>query len=225
MYEFDEPYYEPTEADKILLEYVEKMKGALSKEFKARRETIEKENLRLVEENINLKALVGETSKRERELESQKKTLESDIKRKRLQELFQDFEHNLYKPNNSRKNKPKCNKCDDKRKLCFTSPSGKDMAENCECSNRDDFYTVSEYHCTEFILPERNYSGEELKGVTAWYKESDPDYDGYQSSMALRDMDIFKEGLFEEETENTYFRTKEDCQRYCDWLNSKTGGQ
>ena len=55
MYNYDEsPYYEPTIADEILIEYQQKMKDALLESIKSQIENIKQENIDLKEENKTL---------------------------------------------------------------------------------------------------------------------------------------------------------------------------
>ena len=55
-----------------------------------------------------------------------------------------------------------------------------------------------------------------------WYTEHrDKDYDWYGYASSNYVDDIYADGKNFEDIDRykTYFKSKEDCQKYCDWLN------
>jgi hypothetical protein len=160
---------------------------------------------------------VSEIESKERELEFRKEKLLREVRRERLSELMKEFKVITFEASNVWKKNEKCSKCNDKRQIEFMSPSGKPMNEPCECNKSYPHYEPEEKVCIEFRI-----NSTKKDCLSVWYKEhKDRDYDwyGYESSryvdefysddMKYEDIDKFK----------VFFKNKEDCQKYCDWLN------
>jgi hypothetical protein len=113
---------------------------------------------------------------------------------------------------------PKCDKCNVNRKVEFNSPSGKIRTENCSCNTGKIFYIPQEYICKEFRV------NRDDGAMLMWYKENhekDHDWYGYDSSD-LAEI-VYKDGMKHEDLDSsTYFKSIEDCQKYCDWLNENS---
>jgi len=221
MYYDDEPYYEPSLADEILNEYQQKMKDALLDSIKYQIEKTKKENQNIKDENIKLRQQVNEISNRERELEIQKKNLAYTVRHERLSELMKDFEVIMYRAYTTTKKLPKCDKCNKNRQIEFTSPTGKKMTEDCSCDKGKIVFIPQEYICTEFKI-ERDSNR-----MAVWYKmhqERDYDYCSYDSSDYVDT--VYNEGMKYEDLKDyykVYFKSKEECQKYCCWLNKQKG--
>lgn len=220
MYDYEEHYYEPSIADEIMVEYQQKMKDALLKTVKNDIEGVKQENERLKEENEKLKEKVNGIAQRERELECKKDNLVREVRSKRLSELMKDFEIAMYRVDDESIKIPKCNKCNNSRKIEFISPLGKKMEEYCTCNVSETVYVVKEFLCVEFRVDR------DRKQMLMWYKvkqDRDRDYD--HCKILNTDAEVYEEGIkFEDldtEYHNLFFKSKEQCQKYCDWLNSK----
>lgn len=215
----EEYYYEPSQADMIMAEYQEKLKEALKDSVKNYIENVKKENEKLKKDNEKLQKLVAEIEDKERELEYQKSNLMREVRRERLSILLEDFQVIMYKVGNAYKEQPKCNKCNDKRKIVFISPLGNTFSESCTCAERLSYYIPEEQIATEFKID--NYFNKDK--LIVWYKnhkeKNSDDYCSYSSSSVIKT--IYEPNLrFEEiEKRDMFFRSKEDCQKYCDWLN------
>ena len=136
----------------------------------------------------------------------------------------------MYKPDYNHVYGKKCNKCDDDRYIHFSSPSGKDYTEVCSCAK-----TFLKFYPQEFRLAEfrRNRYHDE-KPMLFWftrYRNCEDDHDGYTYSSSDAENHVYESGdsydeLFEkygQYSSGLYFKTEEDCQKYCDWLNEKSG--
>jgi len=221
MYEYDEePHYEPTLADEIMMEYQQKMKDALLESVKTNIEGIKLENERLKKENESLQIMVQGIDQREIELAHKKHNLERQIRCERLSKLMGDFEVVMYRTGYDYVKPPKCNNCNVSRKIEFISPLGKKMTESCTCDVNKTVYVVEEFVCAEFRIDRDG------KQMLMWYKlkdDKDRDYDHckclgadgkvYEGGTNFEDLDV--------EYYDLYFKSKEECQKYCDWLNSK----
>jgi regulator of replication initiation timing len=220
MYYEDEPYYEPSIADEILIEYQQKMKDALLESVKNQIDNIKSENESLKTENKKLQELVNNIDRKERELEQKKNNLIYEVKRERLSKLMEGFQVIMYKTYSTTVKLPQCDKCDKDRRIYFKSPSGKDIYESCSCDVGKIVYVPREYICYEFKIN----TWDRKDSLAVWYKVNhDKDYDwcGYESSEYLET--VYKEGMDYKDLNSykTFFRSKEECQKYCDWLSSK----
>ena len=214
---FDRPYYEPNAYEEIILEYQQRMKDVLLEGIKFEIENIKKENEELKKRNQKLIAQKQKVEQKERELQSQKEDLMRQVKRERLGQLLGDCELVMYKVITTSIKPPKCDKCDQNRKIYFQSPSGKSMSEDCLCNIGKKAYTPFEHVCTEFRVNNDNNK------LLMWYKVNrDGDYDwcSYESSSICKT--VYNENMKYEDLKQHYdlfFKSKEECQKYCDWLN------
>jgi len=214
----NEPYYEPTIADEILIEFQQKMKDALLENVKLDIKNIKIENEKLKQENTYLKSEINKIEQKERDLETKKLNLERQVKNERLAKLMADFQVIMYRPDRISVKLPKCDKCDGNRKIKFISPLSKIMYESCTCDVSKSVYNVEEYICTEFRLNRDNNK------MLMWYKmkqSDDYDYASYRSGSSDLAESIYKDGMKFENLDKgyTYFKSKDDCQKYCDYLN------
>lgn len=224
MYEYEEEcYYEPSIADELLTEYQEKMKEALLSSVKSKFDAIKAENENLKEQNAKLKKKVEEIDNRERHLKIEKSNMLRDVRKERLSELMKDFHIIMYKIYQDHIMPEKCNKCDDNRNILFNSPSGKVLKENCECKNAEKFYKPIEYQCKSFKIDRDG------KKMDAWYEENkknNGDDDYYERSYSQHCGKIYDETMEYKDGDeyyNLFFKTKEECQKYCDWKNNLKG--
>lgn len=214
-----EDYYEPSEFD----EKIEEFKNCLRKSVKAETQelikNLEKENKELCYIRDNWDKVKQEYEDKVAELERETKHAENNAKRARFEELFEATGMSviLYKPVCEYVRKPKCDKCDDKRKIHFLSPSGKNMTKYCECATIYRKYNPKAYYLCEFRI-NRDNNGYPL---SMWFKKCGDDGYIYDGGFYYRY--IYNEESFEYVKENhpydAYFRDEEKCQEYCDWLN------
>jgi len=222
MYDYyEEPYYEPTLADEIFIKYLNEMKSALTESAKYQIESIKEINAKLIKQNNDLKEEVRKIRDKERDLEIQKSNLERKVRSERLSKLMKDFEVVMYRPDKTSVKLPKCDKCNENRKIKFTSPLGKIMDESCTCNVSKPVYNVEKYICTEFRINSNNDS------MLMWYKikqSDDYDYASYRSGSSDLAKSIYQDGMnFKDlDRSDTYFKSKDDCKRYCDWLNENS---
>ena len=209
-------YYEPSEYDIVANEFAEKMKDLLKIEVKTYYENIKVENANLKSENEKLKDEVRKIDDVKRDLEIKKKNLIWEVRKERLSTLMKDFEIIMYQADHTYIELPKCNKCDENRKIKFISPLGKEMSEPCECATRKSIYIIKEYICSEFKIDNQN-----INKLSAWYKiHEEKDYDYYEHTDYCKT--IYNDDMeYKDLNHYTYFKSKKECQKYCDWLNKK----
>lgn len=224
LYDYDEEqqYYEQSLADEVVLEFKEKMQDVLLESVKQDIAAIKDENKSLKIKNQELQQECLKAQQLKSAIECQKANLLSAVRRERLGELLKDFQVVMYKPYNEGAFTPKCNKCDDDRKLAYLTPLGKKQYETCDCKKSVEYYVPQEYVLTEFKMD--NYY-EKKKPLLMWFKikrseREDYDYCSYDSSTHCET--VYEKGMdFEKiKTYDTFFKDVADCQKYCDWLNN-----
>lgn len=227
-----EDYYEPSEFDEKVEEFKDYLRQSIKEETQNEIEKLRKENESLQKIKRDWDNLVKEYEDKKRELEYKIRECESKASSKRLETLFEETGMNviMYKPDYNHVYGKKCNKCDDDRYIHFSSPSGKDYTEVCSCAK-----TFLKFYPQEFRLAEfrRNRYHDE-KPMLFWftrYRNCEDDHDGYTYSSSDAENHVYESGdsydeLFEkygQYSSGLYFKTEEDCQKYCDWLNEKSG--
>lgn len=137
---------------------------------------------------------------------------EMSANRKRLKDLLALFSVTGYRPKVDFIQGPKCEKCDDNRKIHFRSPSGRAMKEDCTCAKGTYIHSPKEVTLVSF------YAVNELDNVYFERTDEDKDYDRYDMCAELWDKD--KKPFEEINAYRVVFLKKEDCQKYCDWKNN-----
>jgi len=239
MYDYydEPPYFEPTIADEILIEYQNKMKDALLDSVKLDITNIRQENERLKEENKNYKQRERDIVNKENDL----KYKEENIKREVTNEFYQSNIGNILKQyieecevwfaDIERYQNEKCNLCNEERKLVAKFPNGEITKTTCNCAKMLSKYVpaISTTTMIKFSKRDSRYSSERKFYFSRSYSpgkdRNDYDYD-YQEFNIYHVVDEFNESIIELHKNKTYgerlgFKNKEECQKYCDYLNKK----
>ncbi len=149
-------------------------------------------------------------------MEREQRDLRSKVRRERLVDLLEDHKVIMYRVTSKPETQPKCDKCDDRRRIHYLSPQGKKQSENCLCSEGKYIYHPKEYMRYEFRLKRDG-------NIIAWYRQYSDGEDGLVSDYSITADCIYSpEMKFEELSKyTTFFKTEEECQGYCDYLNTK----
>jgi hypothetical protein len=239
MYEdYDESsYYEPTIADEILIEYQEKMKEVLLESIKLEIEQIKNENIKLKKENQEYKQRENSISSKERDLKYKEENLKREVTNEfyksnigdTLKQYIEDCE--VWFADVEYYQKEKCNLCNEKRELVAKFPNGKTTKTECTCAKTLSKYvpTLSTITIIQFGKRNSRYSSDRKFYLGRTYSppsnRSDYDYE-YQDFKIYHVVDEFNESIIALHENKKYgerlgFRDKEECQKYCDWLNKK----
>lgn len=237
MYYEEEPYYEPTIADEIIMEYQQKMKDALLESVKYEIDQIKEENERLKKQNEEFRKRENSISSKERDLKVKEENLKREVTNEfyqtnigdTLKQYLEDCE--VWFADKERYQNPKCDLCNEDRKLVAQYPNGKTSEANCDCAKFFSKYipNLSSITMIRFNKRDSRYSSDRRFYLAETYSPSgrrgDYDYD-YQEFKILHVIDAFDETIIELHENKTYgerlgFRSKEECQKYCDWLNNK----
>ncbi|BAK15819.1 predicted ATPase [Solibacillus silvestris StLB046] len=215
---YDEDFYnEPNEFEMQIAEFKASLLASVRNEYKQKMETLLKENADLQEVKKNFEAIKRDFANKERQLEIERNDLERKVRRERLSQLTKDLQVIMYKAYPEHVQGSKCDKCDAQRRIHYKTPLGKDATEKCECAASTRVYKPKEYIKVEFNIRD---------GMRAWYEinnfDSNDEYGRFDSSSQFAKA-VYKEDMPYESIESysTFFKTKEECQKYCDYLNSK----
>ena len=241
MYDYDcyndEHYYEPSIADEILLEFQQKMKNALLENVKLDIQNTKEENARLKEENKKQKQRENDISNKERDLKYKEENLKREVTNEFYQSNIGDTlkqyieESEIWFADVERYQNEKCNLCDEERKLVAEYPNGKIIKTNCDCAKILSKYVpgLSEIKLIKFSKRDSRYSSERKFYLSRSYSpipSRRSDYDDYQEFKIYHVINEFDESIIKlhknkEYSERLGFRSKEECQKYCNWLNNK----
>ncbi len=210
---YDEDFYvEPCEFE----EQIEGLKTALASSVQQRfldeMDALREENEALREFRDKKESYERELARVKQQYEAKMRDAEIEAHRKKLKDLLAEVSVIGYRVGYKYTQGPKCGKCDKDRKIYFTSPSGRKMKEDCLCAKQTVTYYPTEVSLVSF------YARDKVSSVYYEMKEEDRDCDRYDLRAEIYGRDKAK--AFEEI--NRYrivFLEKEDCQRYCNWLN------
>ncbi|MCC2453303.1 hypothetical protein [Bacillus cereus] len=214
----EEFYHEPSEFEQQVDELKAALVNSVKDEFKEEIERLRKENAELQEVKLNMKEIEQDYEDKKRKLDWERKDLQVKVRRERLSELMKDFRVELYTVASRGKEKPKCDKCNEKRRIPYKTPLGNDTYETCDCSSKIQVYEPIPILLNEFSI--RN--GESY----AWYQVKDGSWDEYlhyyEDSIGGKEL-ITSEEQFESigYSYKTLFKDKEIAQKYCDYKNKQ----
>lgn len=215
-------YYEPSEFDEQVDEFKKLLMSSVKKEFLEEMDRLKKENSELQGIKENWEEIQNSYARKEYELEDHKKKSLSEAKRMALKDLIKDYQIILYTASSKTIQKQKCDNCNEKRELSFSTPKGRKFTCSCDCATGDSVYFPQANIAYEFAVRD-NYS----RNLLVWYKRFEKDdyfnvFNIYDSGGTVPE-NIYKEGMEYEglTSYRIYFKTEEECQKYCDWLNSR----
>ena len=222
----EEPYYEPTPADEIFFEAKQRLEDCLKESIKYRLTSTMEENKQLKEENDKMREKVRNIEWKEKNIEQREKDMERNVLRKKFSEMLKPLEERsqIYRANYSYVRDEKCSKCNDDRKLEYKTPRGKLAYEDCACNKSYKVWKVEKADIIRLDLyKDRNYP---------YSLSVTPKYDGasYDEMYCKFELKTFVENL--DDTDMNFnieefdykevaFKNKEDCQKFCDYLNKK----
>lgn len=198
-------------------EQIEELKSALAKSVK---QEITEEMEALRKENAELREFRDKKQEYERELSKIKhdyavkmQDAEQKAKRARLNDLLSFFSVEAYRAHVEYTQLPKCDKCDSKRRIHFKSPSGRDFSEDCACAKKRAYYYPKSEQLFKFYVDKNGFNS------MYYTQESLDDDDRFESCSH-----VYEKNQEPFEKLNRYyivFLKKENCQKYCDWLNER----
>lgn len=236
-YEYDEGYYEPSNADIFFDEMKEKFREYLTDDVKYEIDRLNKENKELKENNSKLSdenyKLNSEKQSAKWSKDSIRREVENEFYNKAIDEVFKDrledidvwFADYVYHEQS------KCEYCNNDRKRVYEYPDGFKLEAVCNCVQPTSCYepnTATFSTLTYCIKPSR-YSSERKMYVKDWslYQPNNTYTDhGYANFKILHIVDAFDDNTINLHEKSSYgerigFKTEEECQKYCNWLNEE----
>lgn len=215
MYDYEDYYDETSEFERQIMEFKDGLARVVKKEHQEEMERLREENAELQIIKDTLTEIRAEHNEALRKLDAEKQRL----KRTALINLLDETRLVMFIASAKYIEKPKCNKCNDNRRIDFVSPSGRKQQEDCLCKACDSRWEPAEALRYEFC--QRSCDG---RNVIAWYKTIKTDEDHiciseYDSGHVRKCYDgkPYEEVL----SYDVMFKTIEECQKYCDWLNER----
>jgi hypothetical protein len=214
----DDFYEEPSEFDNAMEELKANLMKSVKEEYVSEMERLKAENLELQSVKSNFEQIKNEYESKKFELERERRDLQSRVRRERLVDLLDDHKAIMFKAFSKRVMPDKCDKCDDYRTVHYTTPLGRKASEKCTCGAGKEVYYPNEFIRYEFRMNRD-------KNITAWYRQYNNNEDGFVSDHSIHADTIYSSDMkFEDLSQySTFFKNEEECQAYCDYLNTKEG--
>lgn len=183
----------------------------------------------LEEENACLEAKVDKLTNDLNKYKDKENNIKLEVSRARLSDLFKELGmiNVLYTPTWKGAYKKKCNKCDDNRRIYYKTPMGRDANEMCECSEYKKMFYPMEYELVKFT---RNIwrRDKDKHPIFLWFEECDYEKEEFRNERSVTHIynnesyeELWKK--FGEYSNGLFFKSKEECQGYCDWLSGLYG--
>lgn len=230
---FDLP--EPSTGDIVFEELKRILLGTLKEEIKSELEHLRAENEELRPYKEERDRMHNTLIRTQQACEKRIQDAERNARNMMLEELFGDCIIDAWKVGREYIKGPKCDKCDENRKLHYVTPRGRAMTEDCECAESFVQYTPIPAIMARFKVKPRervsnqNNSDSWHHPVFRWYAtEYERIEDGTEfvidseaevGSYRFADKD---DTPFEKLNEwNSVFTSKERCQAFCDYLTEE----
>jgi len=236
-YDEFENYYEQSEVDQLVEEFKDKIREHLLPNIREEIERLNKLNFELKQKNEKYKKRESEINAKERDLkykeENLKREVEKEFYESNIGDTLKDYieKSEVYFADSKGLRQDKCSLCNGKRKLVANFPNGKTTETNCDCSNLIHKFVpeASELSLIKFNKRDSRYQSERKFYISKTYipsKDSsyrdDYSYNEFKLCQIVNEFNEDSKGLHETKEYGTKigFKTKEECQKYCDWLNT-----
>lgn len=228
-YDYDDYWGEPSEFEQQVEEFKDALRNSVKDEIKEKIASLEKELAELEDFKRDKNKIIQEyenkvkEAKREAETTIRKaKESEEKWKKARLHQLLGDYLTVGWKAAYIRMYREKCDKCDDDRKIHFSSPQGKKYTEDCQCAKCYCKYYPLEATLSKIYVRKKNFSSDSNADFYNRYYtvENEDNCDVYEVSG-----EVYASSDFDYEKANSYravFLNEEDCAKYCEWLTERS---
>lgn len=197
------------------------LKTTVKEEITKELERLRKENSELKSKQQNLVQLEAEASRLVTQAQREFESAKQRGLQVRAKELLEQLSVPAYRVVVHYVARPKCDKCNDKRQLEFTYPSGRLGAETCNvCGSSKGVYSVVDAIVVEAKIS--RWGGK--RELVTWYAPYYEDKDSGDDADVIRgssDVRFYKDEPFEKLGTGTNFRDHDKAQEFADYLNSK----
>lgn len=200
----------------------EALRAGVKDEIKEQIKSLSSENRELKNKLKNLDKLMLEAEQSrlayEREYATAKRTAVQDVRKEKLAELLNALDERLYTVERIYVSREKCDRCDDQRRIYYTTPMGRETYEACECSSSDS-------HWEAVSVAAHEVSRRDGKLVLWWCA-----VDGWRDSDTLNPKVLKPSGgvdiaVLTESPSSYSFRTLESAQAVADARNRQEKGE
>ena len=218
-YDEFEYYYEPSKADEIIERAVAELKETLKGQALSEMDTIKHENERLKKELDEYHSKEQELRNREFNIAQKENNLKREFNRAKFRDLIEPFIENetIYVIDRVSKLIPKCNKCNENRRIEYISKYGDKTELRCECDKNKIFYypTMKELKSIEFAKGNGKFRATPRYSRDYEYEYFHIDFKEPPVAEYDPELDI--------SYSRDYFSNREVCQKYCDDFNKENG--
>jgi uncharacterized protein YdcH (DUF465 family) len=215
-----ELFFECSEFDDKINELKESLRNSIKSEFFDELNLLKEENKKLQKIKEDWNNLENSLKQKEHEVDEIKKSALTEAKKMTISSLIGEYQVILYRAIINYLKRPKCSNCDNDRHLHFISPSGRDISADCDCNCSDVVYKSEPFIVYEFLINEFDHK------LKLWYKNVKTN-DNEKDVFNLIDNAQSPKHLFDKSMNyndinyyDVYFKTNDECQRFCNWKNS-----
>jgi transposase-like protein len=225
MYDYEDYFYEPSENDIVMSEIGDILKKMIKKEVLDELEALRAENAKLRQFRDERESYEAKIRDAEYKCKVAIEKAQREAKNARIHSLFGEMLTVGYMVASNNKKRPKCNKCNDQRRIEYVTPLGRHAYEVCDCEGYDHVYEVKEVEMVKFTIRKRGGWDQDEK-VVRYFSHARNTYDDQTDENNYdRVTWVYNNEPFEELAKNSYygvaFLDKDKCQEYCDWCNAQ----
>lgn len=215
---YDELFYDELSEFEIQIEeWKDTLRESVKKEYKEEMERLRKENAELYDIKKEWKERIAELDRKKSEMERTISEAEKKAKRARLNELLEPLCETAYGYEYEYKYvRDKCDKCDEYGYFHYKSPQGHDAKELCDCRKQICLYHPVEAKVVR-LAQYRNQKEPDIVFCFPRRKEPVDNDDICETSEIYRGQEFKDINVWS----GIIFLNKEDCERFCEYLNNK----
>lgn len=235
-WDYDEPMWEPSEADDLFDAIKQKLIDFAKSSIKTDIENLKTRNNYLEKRNKELEDREQSLNQKERELEYKsrdiRKAVEREFYKTAVEDVFKDAldKSHIWVAQSIAHEKPKCDLCDENRQWTVTWPDGTTLRKKCTCTIPEYWFEPVELiaDLLRYTYQDGNNGSHRHYNLSRTYTAIGNERNDYSYAefnvMAI--FDSFCDDVLTTHNKLGYqkyigFTSKEECQKYCDWLNKK----
>ena len=222
---YDEDFYdEPSEFDEKMEELKESIARSVKSEVLEEMEQLRTENKQLQGIKEKFEQIKRDYARKKHECEIAMREAKENAERMRVEELLEKYRLILWTPEWEYLYGPKCDKCNCRREVSVTLPSGRKADDICECARGQK----------KVMFPKKaiRYEISERDGMVAWYTRCGEKGGRYYELDQAFKISIYAENalvkpgtafdvLEASGPKEMLFRDREECLAYCRYINEK----
>lgn len=209
MWNDDDFYSEPSEFNEQVDEFKKSLRASVKEEILAEMDRLRKENEKLMDIRDHWNEKVRELEKNLHEAER----IADSAKRMALFDLIRSYPDRAYTVKVKYVQRPKCDKCNERRELPYVTPRGFTRYEICECRENKPVYFVKAIPLVEIAC----YRSGESCAKYLYNDEADAE--------CLRFVSVFFDSTpfdkIDMHQNTPIFRSEDRAKQYVEWLNNR----